>query len=156
STNQSIVANRCFGGAGEKIVATGSGWLILDNYLAWGGQASRTQILVGDDGAIGQGTGHTIISRNLVFSDQPRSALIRFADVGARCIEGVPNAGNRCECANGYPCSDPNSCGTTARSTCAEQTHGVAQINGNTLIHGGTGVAIDASLGLTPGGHTRI
>jgi hypothetical protein len=190
SINQTIIANRCLGGSGEKIVATGSGWLIQDNYLAWGGQASHTQILIGDDGQVGQGTGHTLISGNLLFSDQPGVTLIRFADAGARCITTSPKAGQACscgprECTRGsqiglicekdddcpdsveagrcaavanYPCTNTRECGANPRTAdCVEQPHLVTQITGNVLMGAGPGsTAIDASLGPSPSGRTRI
>ena len=190
SINQTIIANRCLGGGGEKIVATGAGWLIQDNYLAWGGQAAHTLILIGDDGPIGQGTGHTLISGNLLFSDQPGVTLIRFADAGARCIATSPRAGQPCTCgpreckvgsqvgliceqdadcpdstepgrcaavAN-YPCTNPRDCGANLRTaSCLEQLHLVTQITGNVLMSAGPGTtAIDASLGQSPSGHSRI
>jgi len=82
--NVSLRGNRCLGGAGEKIRVTGSGWQVEGNYLAWGGGDSKAQVLLGQPGSPGHPVQHLVLVGNIVHSDQPLVALIRFASAGAQ------------------------------------------------------------------------
>jgi hypothetical protein len=143
-TNVTLVGNRCFGGKGTKVVITGAGWTVADNYLAWGSAAGPV-IQIGSAEAVGAGTNHAVISGNLLSSDHPDAVLIGFADVGTRCTGGAA-AGRACTAATDCP-----------DALCAVTRHGSGLITGNLFYRGAAGqIGIDLGMGPTPSGGTVI
>jgi hypothetical protein len=151
--NVTFAQNRCFGGAGPKIVATGAGWTIVNNYLGWG-TAQRGVLELGSTETKAIGTSHLVASGNLFHSDQPGAAAVKLVDVGRRCKGGSKVdercSTNDCDAATGCPGATgcPASCAGTC---CAGTVHEDVNLTGNTFLAGEVGV--DASL--TSGG-TRI
>lgn len=147
-SNVTIVGNRCLGGKGAKIVVTGAGWTVNDNYLAWGSGAERNGepvVWIGSQDRVGAAVTHPVLSGNLIFSDQPGASLIRFADPGNRCTDG-PQRGTTC--ARDADCSP---------GRCAPSQHMDAIITGNIFVRGAPGqIAIDLGMGGSPTGDTGV
>jgi hypothetical protein len=142
--NVTVVGNRCLWGKGAKIVVTGAGWTVADNYLAWGTSAAPV-VQLGSPDALGAGTNHAIVSGNILHSDQADAVLIGVADVGKRCTGGAQSGR---ACAAAADCPD---------SACAVTQHGSGLITGNLFYRGAPGqVGIDLGMGPTPSGGTVI
>ena len=144
-TNVTVLGNRCLGGKGAKIVITGAGWTVADNYLAWGSGNGEPVIRVGSAETIGAAATHAVISGNILFSDQPDTTLIGFADPGKRCTGGQRSGR---ACAAGGDCPGGG---------CAPTAHTSGIITGNLFYRGAAGqTGIDLAMGGSPGGDTTI
>jgi hypothetical protein len=141
--NVLFTANRCFGGRGAKVVITGSGWQVANNYLAWGSGADGNGepiVWIGDAGEVGEGDAHAVIVGNLLFSDQAPTSYVKFADPGERCTRGARRGRT---CAGGCP-----------GGVCAPTAHLDGTIVGNSFFGASAAsVHVDAG-GLTSGATT--
>ncbi|HXJ37551.1 MAG TPA: hypothetical protein VMS22_26280 [Candidatus Eisenbacteria bacterium] len=78
TSNVTVAGNRCFGGAGSKIVVAGAGWTVTGNYFAWG---SGDAVCVGGAARAGRCTANT---------DCPGGLCARGAPVIAIGDDGTP------------------------------------------------------------------
>ena len=130
AANVSFVANRCIGGAGPKVVIQGPGWLVANNYLAWGTTGPAPVVAIGGAGARAAAAGHAMIVGNMLHTDQPGGALVGFADPGRRC-DGGPRAGE--PCAGGEPAECP-------AARCRSQDYGSILVANNAFLKGSVGI----------------
>jgi hypothetical protein len=148
AVNVTVSGNRCFSGAGAKIVVTGAGWMVTDNYLAWdtgsatciGGPkagepcAPRTTcpdgvcpagapvLAIGDDGTRGWTAGGTIGG-----AEHPIIANnLLFTNAGDGPLIGFAHLGRRCAGGEraGSNCVAPADCACRAAADCG-RAHGL-------------------------------
>jgi hypothetical protein len=134
AANVSVVANRCAGGAGPKVVIQGPGWLVAENYLAWGTTAPAPVIAIGGAGTRGAPAGHAAIVANSLHTDRPGGTLVGFVDPGPRC-QGGRRAGEACTS------EAPDSC---PEGRCARAEFSYVVIASNSLLAGDVGVDLSA------------
>ncbi|MGH7895126.1 MAG: hypothetical protein ACREQL_10685, partial [Candidatus Binatia bacterium] len=142
ASNVTVAENRCFSGAGAKVVVTGPGWSVTGNYLAWGSGAAV---------CVGGPRRSTTCARN---ADCPAGACAKDAPVLAIGDDGTPGwtaGGTRAGAdhpviANNILYSD-----AAGATLIAFASPGVRLANGNIvgnlLLGGGAGPRVGIDLG---------
>jgi len=152
--NVTFAENRCFGGAGPKIVAMCAGWTIVNNYFAWG-TTGRGILELGSTEAKADGTTHLVATGNVFHSEERGTAAVKLVDVGRRCNRGskVHESCTTNDCDPSTGCPGAAGCPSACTGKCCVTTgHVDVNLSNNTFLAADVGV--DAS-SLTSGG-TRI